>query len=310
MREERSGSTKRPLAINDDFFDRLAHIVAERTEQRLREIARSQNVSVDRVRGIASGQIKETPDRVVDYSDDEDYAASRHEMEENYRIRSIRNDAEDELDASFSITYNTGYSARGDNLAELKAFMTRESGRPETVRIDSGKGWRGTSFDLTLRDSLVTCRYEVKGERRDIDYYHAAIARLLKDSEPDYPWLHFRILPVIISAVGSFTFFIWTYALIIRLFPSLALTTASPTSIAVVIVAPILFGMFVANAIQRFYDRTFPKCQFEYGPEWRRQRSRRTMLLLLLTAIVVPIVLPLALPKSQSVSSEVNSIQR
>lgn len=297
MREERSGSTRRPLAINDDFFDRLAHIVGERTELALQDIARSTKTPLDRVRAIAVREVVPTPERErINYANEEEVAAARREINENYEIRTIQHELDGQLDAGFSVTYDTGYSARGNSLTELKTFMANESGRPESIRIDCGQGWRGTSFNLTLRDGYTTGRFEVKGNRRDIDYYYTAIRRLMKESEPDYPFLHFRVMSVLFSGIVSGLLYLGIFNTIMRMFPELTNLPITTPIVAAIILAPVLFGMIVSNLVQKMYERTFPKCQFEYGPEWRRQRSRRNLLLVIITTVAIPILLTILLP--------------
>jgi hypothetical protein len=68
---------------------------------------------------------------------------------------------------------------------------------------------------------------------------------------------------------------------------------APPSSTGLVIGG--LFAMTLGGLASRFVstqlEGTFPKCQFEYGPAWRQQRSKRSLLFVLITVVVLPAAL-------------------
>lgn len=287
MPDARKGSTKRPLAIDGDFFARLANLIDENREVVCREIADDRGMPVTKVRLIADGKLlpKDSPYLAIE---PEEFEKAMANVVESNEIRSIQIRLESALSIRVRVTYPSGVSTSGDGLDEAMDSMNREPEAPELFSVHVGLGSRSLNFFVMTRASysFTTATYEVEGNRRDVDHFSNEISAMLRSSEPDHRWLHSRLT----SMTAGIAAFVTIYVGFRRLMAQAGISDNWEWPGILWGAAPLL-ALALQYSVDRYVDNAYPKVQYEFGSHWRRMKARRTSIYLILTAVALPLLI-------------------
>jgi hypothetical protein len=290
VRAEHSGKSRRPIAINEQSIGDLKRILDDIREGIFRDVASIHSVQLAQVRELAS-KVKiplVAPEYPSEYDRDTIEAYEKKSIKHRL-LEKVRYDLLSRTSFSASVGYDSGSTFQSDSLSGLTDTLRAEPGIIDNVSISFGDRIGTPHLSLRLYNSWTTAYFSISGERKDADHAILALNKWLRASEPDQPLLHNRIalnVPVIILAgIGS-------SALTLGLTRLMGGQLTTQESIAAIIISGAFSGSILMFLVKEI-ERAFPKLQIELGPEWKRVRARRTRLLFVISAILIPIVLTL-----------------
>lgn len=287
MKAEQSGSTAKPLSINEDFFEGLKAILSDFEEAILRAAAEKHGLPIASVKAALASE------EAIPISYDAPDTSSLEAIEKHYedirkREKTSRmvNDIRSDLSVKYQVAFVNSFSINVDSIKQLVEVISRETVRPDTLTVRAGLSYFAPSMTLSLSNAVKAARYEVQGDRTDVDCLSRRIKSLLDASPPAHPMLHGNVLKILLSAFVSTYGSIGLLQILFEALPPISVSSGNAILIWIASMAalswPMMFGL------TKLWESSFPRCQFEYGPDWRRLKSRRTVMLLIFTALILP----------------------
>lgn len=289
MRIEQSGSVDRPITIGQQFFEQLELIISELQTKALRSIAARSSVPfevVERLRQETEMPWFDPEEEKLESS--AEVSAQIDRIRETHLESRVWREIDEEASISCTVRYDTGFSTQTNDLAQLKSLLKTESGNLDALSFAVGSGYRSLGFGLRLVNAERPASFDISGEREEVDHFYQSIIRLLQAAIPNHPWLYDQRLHLALALGLSTALAVTSIRLGGQLLgPGEHLATAE----FAVILLSVALAVGIAVYILTQAAKVFPRLEVEFGPEWRRRRGRRTSLLIILTAIVLPLLM-------------------
>lgn len=292
MNAEQSGSSRRPLALNDRFIERINILVAEITQAIKNDAAARVELPLRAVEEFIADQSSRTKMigdlSDLSFADYQDYADRRKVYD---KLAKAERQIESDSNLLISISFAGGYSVQINEISKMKCVISDEYHRVESIFIYFGIGSRSRSFSLTISNSLTTARFSVRGSKQEVEYYSRFLKDTFRIAEPTFPLLHTARFQLIASGLLGFLVNLFVVSLMSGrltfevqpgiLFPPIIVFTSSLFQVLTLVVTYKLIGFF------------FPKMMPEYGRDWENRKSRLSLAVGLFTAVIIPAVLAL-----------------
>lgn len=287
MQVEQSGSVKGPITVNERFFEQLKPIIDEFRERTLRAIATRNHMSVHQVKNIQSEGVEPEPKLGYELRTVEELEVERKKLEDWRKKDLVFKEIDQEASLSCSVSYDTGFSTQTNDIDQLRSILASEPGNLESLYFTVGQRYRGTGFRLRLANADEAARFDINGERTEVDHLYRSVMRFLESITPSHAWMHSRNLQAAASllvgaVVGGSVFILGNKLLGPNAPPVIVLMSAA-------IVAILSLGSAIGFGALTM--RLFPKLESELGPSWHRRKSHRNSLFLLITIIAIPVLI-------------------
>jgi hypothetical protein len=291
MRTDRSSSARRPLTVNGSLLDRLVSLNEEIQQSTVEAIARRYSVDKDVLVEALRGDLdRAAPDALPDYT------VSREVLDQELRDHEARRKLSRaciELRAyskySIGISFESGTTITVDAFDQLVRVLDTEPDKIKSVSFRCGSYGEGTAFTITLRNMIETWSYSVFGEdRKSVEYYSNSLSALLNSSTPDYYYLHSSKTQYLIAIIGGLI-----ANMSVGSIAAGSLKPSEPPSLTSLLSfgLPMLLAQFATFFIVlALLENAFPRCTFEYGHNWKKQKVRMVILGVVLTALLIPLL--------------------
>lgn len=284
MKAEFKGRFRKPVTISPASLARLATSLESIRVERFRMFASEQEMSLKELEAIWRRE------NLIDVGDEPSLEATPAIVDAYYeksRQRGAQERIADKLDelarVRVSVNFRSGTSYDFNELSQLERLLEDEPGTVDSISILEGDLLRN-SFHLRFHDGRTTCSYSIEGTRSVVESAKSSLSGFLEGASPDHPYLHHRGLQGAVAvSLSTLTAY---YLAWVAFGAASAATIAQVDWVRFALTNAItVVGVLV---LTRLMERAFPKLQVEFGPHWRRIKSRRTVMLLVLTALLLP----------------------
>jgi hypothetical protein len=284
MKAEQSARGKRPITVNDRLLDRISALTDELQEEALQRHAEKNGVPIDKLKQCIADPGSIDTNVVVNYATDP--KIFKRERAENI-VRASK-DFKSYHSLVLTVRFDNDFSVTLNSFDQLKATLENEPSNPYSIHMICGNAFGSPLITLSLRNLMETYSFQLTGSKREIDYYNRAMLEAIRASMPDYYYFHLAKCQALIALVLSIYCNYYFTQLASKL--KLGVVNATLASGWVVNISSIIFQAAIFLGAITLLERAFPKCSFEYGDGWRRQRARVVVLGVFLTALALPIV--------------------
>lgn len=288
MRINQTASVTHPIAITGEFLDRLAGIFSDLKDSAYEVLARKHSLDI--------GEIKRIETLPKDQLQDPDWPEGNDRAEYDKHIGQIRqrgvqrqvvSELRSTTETTYSVTYDSGLRTGTDNIDQFKGILKEETGKVEFIHVSYGE-YGSTRVKIRIGGAATAATVDISGERKDVDFVFRSVSELLRSSTPDHPFLHQKWLQAVVSiALGT----LFTNAAFSLLGINLAKDSPPEKQMVAEVILPVALGIPVILGILYAIEKAFPKCQVEFGSDWRHQKALRARLYGVLTIVLIPVLI-------------------
>jgi len=289
MHTELKGRFRRPISISPSSLSRLETALERIRADRFRQFASERDESIKELEALwrREGMIEvgETPSVEASLAD---FNAHYDRVRERSEQDRIADQLEELARLRIGLSYRSGTSYDLDDLTQLQKALEDENGTVESISISQGRPFKNY---LTIRfyEAWTTCYYSISGDKSAAESARLTLNEFLESAAPDHPYLHHRFLQGLVAVILAA---ITANYLRLKVFSAALGNAKASTSWPSLAISNILMLSLVLG-LSWLMERAFPKLQVEFGRHWRRVKARRTIMLVAVTALLIPLALQL-----------------
>jgi hypothetical protein len=289
MHTELKGRFRRPITISVSSLSRLGVSLENIRAERFRLFASERDESIKEIEALWRRE------NMLEVGETPSFEASMAEVSAHYdkvRERAEQDRTAQKLDElarlKIGLNYRSGTSYDLNDLSQLQKVLEDEPGTVESISVSQGSLFKDF-FTIRFYDSWTTCSYSIAGDKSVAESARLSLSAFLDSAAPDHPYLHHRFLQGLVAVIlAGITA---NYVTLKLLADVLGNMKKSVSSTSTVVSNVLLVGLLFL--LTWLMERAFPKLQVEFGRHWRRVKARRTIMMVVLTALLIPLALQL-----------------